>query len=68
VHRNPGRSQLGEDAGLQYLKQRDALKVLVETTPGVVRIEDHLAWASARSPKQHKDHRMTEAELTWGRA
>jgi CBS domain-containing protein len=38
------------------LKQRDALKVLVETTPGVVRVEDHLACASATSPKQHKDH------------
>jgi CBS domain-containing protein len=25
------------------LKQRDALKVLVETTPGVTRVEDHLA-------------------------
>jgi CBS domain-containing protein len=38
------------------LKQRDALKVLVETTPGVMRVEDHLTWQRARSPRQHRDH------------
>jgi CBS domain-containing protein len=31
-------------------KQRDALKVLVETTPGVTRVEDHLAWAREAIP------------------
>jgi hypothetical protein len=37
-------------------KQRDALKVLVETTPGVMRVEDHLTWERVRSPRQRKEH------------
>jgi CBS domain-containing protein len=36
------------------LKQRDALRVLVETTPGVIRMEDHLTWGRATIPDRSK--------------
>ena len=36
------------------LKQRDALKVLVETTPGVTRVEDHLTWGREAIPGRSK--------------
>ena len=36
------------------LKQRDALKVLAETTQGVIRVEDHLTWGREAIPGRSK--------------
>jgi hypothetical protein len=40
------------------LKQREALKVLIETTPGVTRVEDHLAWGHEAIPDPSDHSRL----------